>query len=47
MLKLKKRELKRIKAGAVSGWVIGAIAAGITFLIGVLDGIARPFKCRW
>ena len=46
MTKLKQKELKQIKAGAVSGWLIAGIVAGITFVVGVLDGIARPFKCR-
>ena len=46
MTELKQRELKQIKAGAVSGWLIAGIVAGITFVVGVLDGIARPFKCR-
>lgn len=45
MKELKRKELKKIKAG-VSGWVVAGIIGGITFLIGVLDGIARPFKCR-
>lgn len=46
MQKLKTNELKNIKAGAVSGWLVAGIAAGITFLIGVLDGYVRPFNCR-
>lgn len=45
-MKLTEIELKRIKGGAINGWLIGAISAGITFLIGVLDGITRPFRCR-
>ena len=45
MKKLDTKELKQIKAG-ISGWAVAGIAAGITFLIGILDGIARPFKCR-
>ena len=46
MIELKKRDLKHIKAGAVSGWLVAGIIAGVTFIVGVLDGIARPFKCR-
>lgn len=46
MKKLKNSELKVVKAGALSGWAIAGIIAGITFLAGVFDGIARPFKCR-
>lgn len=46
MTKLTVNEAKMIKGGAVSGWVIAGIVAGITFFVGVLDGITRPFKCR-
>ncbi len=45
-MKLTKTELKTIYAGAINGWLLSAIGAGITFFIGVLDGITRPFKCR-
>ena len=46
MLELSKKELKEIKAGAASGWVVAGIVAGVTFLIGIIDGYVRPFKCR-
>ena len=46
MQKLKKEELKKIKAGASPAWIIGGIIAGVTFLAGILDGYFRPFKCR-
>lgn len=46
MKKLTINELKKVKAGALSGWAIAGIIAGVTFLVGVFDGIARPFKCR-
>lgn len=45
-MKLSTNELKKIKAGASVGWIIGGIIAGVTFLTGVLDGYFRPFKCR-
>ena len=45
MKKLTDYELKCTKAGS-AGWVIAGVTAGITFLIGVLDGYVRPFKCR-
>ena len=44
-MKLKKEELKQIKAGS-AGWIAAGIIAGVTFLIGVFDGFTRPFKCR-
>ncbi len=46
MNKLKKEELKSIKAGGLTGWAVAGIIAGITFLVGVFDGLARPFNCR-
>lgn len=46
MKKLKQKELKQIKAGSISGWAIAGIIAGITFVVGIFDGVARPFKCR-
>ena len=45
-MQLKVRELKRIKAGASAGWIVTGIIAGIEFIIGILDGYTRPFKCR-
>ncbi len=44
MKELEKKELMKINGG---GWGIGiAVGAGITFLIGVIDGFVRPLKCR-
>lgn len=45
MKKLKDDELKSINGG-ISAWVIAGIGALITFIAGVIDGIARPEKCR-
>ena len=46
MKELTKNEAKKIKAGASAGWIVAGIAAGISFLIGIFDGYARPYKCR-
>lgn len=46
MKKLTQTDLKHIKAGASAGWIAAGVVAGITFLVGVLDGYFRPFKCR-
>ncbi|MEG2351569.1 MAG: hypothetical protein RSA10_00885 [Bacilli bacterium] len=46
MQKLNLGELKSIKGGAVSGWIVAGIIAGITFLVGIFDGYTRPFRCR-
>ena len=46
MKKLNDLELKNIDGGAISlGWIVG-IGAGVTFLIGLIDGIIRPLKCN-
>lgn len=37
-------DLKQIKGG---GWPLATIiGAGIVFLIGIIDGYVRPFKCN-
>ena len=46
MKQLSLREEKSIVAGASAGWIAAGIYAGVTFLIGILDGYFRPFKCR-
>lgn len=47
MKKLDEKQMKQIKAGGLSAAAIWAIvAAGLSFLGGVLDGYTRPFKCR-
>ena len=47
MKKLNEKQMKQIKAGALSAAAIWAIvAAGVSFLGGILDGYTRPFKCR-
>lgn len=45
MIKLNEAELREINAGAK--WGLFAVIGGIvTFIIGVLDGITNPTKCR-
>ncbi len=41
---LDKKELLNIKGG-FSWSIAGLIGAGITFIIGVIDGYLRPNKC--
>jgi lactobin A/cerein 7B family class IIb bacteriocin len=43
---LNREELILVKGGAIKWAILAAIAAGITFLIGVVDGIVRPLKCN-
>ena len=46
MKKLTEQELTLVEGGAISFGLIAAITAGVTFLIGVVDGIVRPLRCR-
>ena len=45
MKEIKDEELRKI-SGGISGWAIAAIGAAIIFVSGIIDGIARPNKCR-
>ena len=45
MKELKNEELMTVNGGFSIGLGI-AIGAGITFLIGVIDGFVRPLKCN-
>ena len=42
---LKDKELKDINGG-FSGWAVAGISILVTFVAGVIDGIARPKKCH-
>ena len=46
MKKLENKELKEITGGIGIGWIIGGIAAGLTFIIGVISGYTNPNKCN-
>ncbi len=43
---LNDSELHDVCGGAVNWGIVGIIAAAVSFIVGVFDGIARPFKCR-
>ena len=45
MNKLNKEELKKTKGG-IGFWGIAGIIGAAIFIVGVLDGIARPVKCN-
>lgn len=45
MKKLKDQELSTI-SGGFSGWLVAGISILVTFVAGVIDGIARPKKCN-
>ena len=46
MKELSLTQTKNTYAGSLSAAAYAAISAGISFLVGILDGITRPFKCR-
>lgn len=46
MRELNLEESKQLCAGSLSAGACGLIAAGISFFVGLLDGITRPFRCR-
>jgi len=46
MNSLTNNELKNIVGGKVSLGFVAGIIASISFLIGLLDGLTRPFPCR-
>lgn len=45
MKKLDKKELEDIKGG-IGFWGIAGIVSAVVFIVGVIDGIARPLKCN-
>ena len=45
MKKISDLELNKIEGG-ISGWTVAGISLLVTFIAGVIDGIARPIKCR-
>ena len=43
---LKNEEMKEVKGGGLSlKFLMGILTAG-TFIVGIIDGILRPLKCR-
>ena len=46
MKKLSDDELKSISGGGVNIGLWTTVIAGVTFLIGLIDGMVRPFKCN-
>lgn len=46
MKNLDDKQLMSITGGGIKLGIVIGIAAGITFIIGVIDGIVRPLKCN-
>ena len=45
MKRVSDKELKEINGG-FSGWALAGIGILVTFVAGIVDGIARPKKCH-
>mgnify|MGYP004474273913 CR=1 FL=1 len=45
MKKIDNKNLKEIKGG-FGFWSFAGIVTAVIFVVGVLDGIARPLKCN-
>ena len=43
---LKTNELKNIVGGGIGWSLIIGIGIAITFVVGFIDGIVRPYACR-
>ena len=46
MKKLTDNEMKTIDGGGFNVGLWIGIGAGISFLIGIIDGLVRPLKCK-
>lgn len=45
MNKLSNKELEHVKGG-IGFFAVSSIISAVIFVVGVLDGIARPIKCN-
>jgi hypothetical protein len=43
-MELKNEELQNVVGGGIGKWVV--IGGLISFVVGVIDGFLRPFKCK-
>ena len=46
MRSLTNEELKNVCGGGINIGLWAGIAAGVTFIIGFIDGMVRPLKCN-
>lgn len=46
MKNIDNKELKKIHGGGFNFGIAALIGAGITFIIGVIDGYIRPLACH-
>ena len=43
-MELKNEELQNVVGGGIGKWVV--IGGLLSFVVGVIDGFLRPFKCK-
>ena len=46
MKKLDNKKLEEVKGGGFGFWSIVGTISAVVFIVGILDGIARPLKCN-
>ena len=46
MKELEEQELQEVQGGGISLGTGLLIVAGVTFIVGFIDGIVRPLKCN-
>ena len=46
MMILNDKELMNVEGGGFNFGIATAIISGITFIIGILDGLVNPQRCR-
>ena len=46
MKTMTKDELMKVEGGAIRWGIAALIAAGVTFIAGIIDGIVRPLNCN-
>lgn len=46
MEELSKKELQKIEGGSISTSTVLGVAGVFVFVIGLVDGYLRPFKCH-
>lgn len=47
MKNLTNEELKDVTGGGFHIGILAGIMAGVSFIIGVIDGLVRPLKCNF
>lgn len=45
MQKMNQEEMEKTKGG-IGFWAVAGIISAVIFIVGVVDGIARPLKCN-